>query len=1067
MKNKIVAAFTLFILIFSSFSIIPREKVNASIVKDIKLVQDIGIAPEDFVGANTLSEANFYEEDYDSTYLFPLQGMCINDEDKLVILDTSYGRVHVLNQALVNIFTFGSPSELIYPVDIDYYYQNYYIADALGGVVKIYAKTGTLVKNIKNGLMTAPVGVAVIGSSIFVSDYFSNAVYKLDSNGTVLKTYNIASPGGLSTNHKDTVIAISMKDRRCYLFDANLNLSSSFSISSTLFPSDTAIDSSFNIYIADRGLSRGKDAAGSIAVYNKSGTFVKNIGTATNVYPNQQDGAFLTPSGIAIDSSNKVYVVDSGYYYWSSTSEAPFGFPLGLRISSFNFQGYFLSKKDFLHKSTGGVLINPVSATLDENGNIWVLNFGGFDSSSLVQYSQSGNFIKEIEKAGSNPIGRAYCVFGDKAGSIYVGLNGGIAQFSSSGTFRKVISNSAFGIIRKIIKGNDGFFYAVSSNNDLVIRLDSNLKMDTSFPVAKYPSGIAQDFSGNFYVTSLSDNKVHVYNSLFKEINTIGKGGGRGKEQFYIPEDVGIDSQGNVIVIDAENGRISAWSKEGLLIYLSPRRFYGLASIQIEGNYFLVTDCFHNIVRVLSEEFENVGYAFYVNFQPQDISLSPSDSETLVLNVKNLGTQNDAYLVTFDTTLPSYNFTVNENPPYNFPLESNQLKQIIVKITIPATAENGKTYEVNAKIKSQSSGLVQSANVIIKVSTSLVPVIFSEYTVTQEGQTFSVPIYIRSAKDIRGVSFDLIYDTKKINLTSVDAVQADGKTLTVFKNTSSGASVAVAFVDGKLLNGMETIATLKFTASAISTNYVNFDLGSTINVVDEIAAIESKPFVITVGPKLSVNIKDNTTSSKQEYSFTGIASPSSKVFVNGKEISVSLAGSFSATVVLSSQVNIIKVVAKAPSGEETVIERTVLYNGPITVTLILTIGSPVMNVNDKEQEIDPGRGTSPIIIPGWNRTLVPIRAVVESIGGTVDWEQSERLVTIVLNSKTIKLWIDNPIAEVDGKKTPIDKDNPYVKPIIVNSRTFIPVRFVAESLGCTVSWNDKTKQVTIVYSKES
>ena len=59
--------------------------------------------------------------------------------------------------------------------------------------------------------------------------------------------------------------------------------------------------------------------------------------------------------------------------------------------------------------------------------------------------------------------------------------------------------------------------------------------------------------------------------------------------------------------------------------------------------------------------------------------------------------------------------------------------------------------------------------------------------------------------------------------------------------------------------------------------------------------------------------------------------------------------------------------------------------------------------------------------------------------------------------------MDNPKAKVNGTETWIDSDNHNVKPIIQNSRTLLPLRFVAESLGCSVDWNAATNTITITY----
>ena len=135
------------------------------------------------------------------------------------------------------------------------------------------------------------------------------------------------------------------------------------------------------------------------------------------------------------------------------------------------------------------------------------------------------------------------------------------------------------------------------------------------------------------------------------------------------------------------------------------------------------------------------------------------------------------------------------------------------------------------------------------------------------------------------------------------------------------------------------------------------------------------------------------------------------------------------------------------------------------INVVFTIGKPVMSVNGIRAEIDPGRGTVPIIIPEWNRTVLPIRALVEALGGSVYWNGKEKSVTLVLDNRQIALWIGKGEAYVNSRIVWIDANNHNVKPIIINNRTMIPVRFVAENLGCKVLWDGKTKQVTIIYDK--
>jgi len=52
---------------------------------------------------------------------------------------------------------------------------------------------------------------------------------------------------------------------------------------------------------------------------------------------------------------------------------------------------------------------------------------------------------------------------------------------------------------------------------------------------------------------------------------------------------------------------------------------------------------------------------------------------------------------------------------------------------------------------------------------------------------------------------------------------------------------------------------------------------------------------------------------------------------------------------------------------------------------------------------------------------------------------------------------------VNGVKKPIDLSSTNVVPIIVNSRTMVPLRFVVETLGAAITWNDSAKVITITY----
>lgn len=97
------------------------------------------------------------------------------------------------------------------------------------------------------------------------------------------------------------------------------------------------------------------------------------------------------------------------------------------------------------------------------------------------------------------------------------------------------------------------------------------------------------------------------------------------------------------------------------------------------------------------------------------------------------------------------------------------------------------------------------------------------------------------------------------------------------------------------------------------------------------------------------------------------------------------------------------------------------------------------------------------------RTLLPLRAILIELGVKNDnehivWNGEERSVTVYEGDKEIYLKIGNKSARVDGTEFELDAE-PFL--YSKNNRTYIPARFVAESLGMKVAWEDYTKSIYI------
>ena len=139
--------------------------------------------------------------------------------------------------------------------------------------------------------------------------------------------------------------------------------------------------------------------------------------------------------------------------------------------------------------------------------------------------------------------------------------------------------------------------------------------------------------------------------------------------------------------------------------------------------------------------------------------------------------------------------------------------------------------------------------------------------------------------------------------------------------------------------------------------------------------------------------------------------------------------------------------------------EVLVKSGANTTKIVIEVGSKYMYINGNREEIDPGRGTAVTINNG--RTFLPIRAVVEAMGGEVRWRESDKRVSIYLKEDVIHLWIGDKIAKVNGKNKETDVA-PYISD---RDRTMLPLRFIAENLDLEVNWDGPTKTVTITMKR--
>ena len=93
------------------------------------------------------------------------------------------------------------------------------------------------------------------------------------------------------------------------------------------------------------------------------------------------------------------------------------------------------------------------------------------------------------------------------------------------------------------------------------------------------------------------------------------------------------------------------------------------------------------------------------------------------------------------------------------------------------------------------------------------------------------------------------------------------------------------------------------------------------------------------------------------------------------------------------------------------------------------------------------------------RIMIPVRAISEAFGAAVDWDEKEQKVIISCNYAHIEIVIGETYFTKNFKRINLD-----VPAQVVENRTLVPIRAIAEALDCDVNWNDEEHTAIILKS---
>ena len=134
-----------------------------------------------------------------------------------------------------------------------------------------------------------------------------------------------------------------------------------------------------------------------------------------------------------------------------------------------------------------------------------------------------------------------------------------------------------------------------------------------------------------------------------------------------------------------------------------------------------------------------------------------------------------------------------------------------------------------------------------------------------------------------------------------------------------------------------------------------------------------------------------------------------------------------------------------------------------------TIENP--NINDESPNIITDESSNIEIIYNSNslyleqppvmyndRILIPLRALCEQMGMLVSWTEDEQKITITNHQRTVEMTVGSKYATIDSQAVEMD-----VPAMLINDRTYIPIRFVSENFGAAVYWQEDAQRVFVDY----
>jgi len=275
-------------------------------------------------------------------------------------------------------------------------------------------------------------------------------------------------------------------------------------------------------------------------------SFVKQWGSQGD-----NDGQFEESTGIAVDTSNNVYVSDMDFQNCCN--------PLHHTVQKFTGNGTFVTKW-----GGNGAFVNPMGIAFDSSGNVYVVDQV---HQRIAKFTSEGTFILDWG-SGFNPTDIAI----DSSDNVYVTemYDSRIAKFTSDGILIQRWNTGP--ICRGIAVDSSDNIWVTSANNGDTNYLVQQFTSDGTL-LAQWNSagndgvniptfngyGIAFDSAGKLFIVDTFNNRVQKYETDGTLITQFGIAGSDDGE-FNSPHDLAIDSSDKIFVSDTHNHRVQVFA---------------------------------------------------------------------------------------------------------------------------------------------------------------------------------------------------------------------------------------------------------------------------------------------------------------------------------------------------------------------------------------------------------------------------------------------------------------------------------------------------------------------------